>query len=77
MNLNIVIVIVIILNIKNYLIIILLDLIWGIIKLKLFEEFICFLIFNIWLKRVILYIFSIVKCIIIVVGMKWDNNFLN
>lgn len=47
MNLNIVIVIVIILNIKNYLIIILLDLIWGIIKLKLFEEFICFLIFSI------------------------------
>lgn len=78
MNSNTVIVIVIIPNTKNHLIIILLDSIWGTIKLKLLEEPICSLIFSIQLKRVILHIFSTVKCIkIIAVGMKWDNNFLN
>lgn len=78
MNTNTVIVIVIIPNTKNHLIIILLDSIWGTIKLKLLEEPICSLIFSIQLKRVILHIFSTVKCIkIIAVGMKWDNNFLN
>lgn len=77
MNSNTVIVIVIIPNTKNHLIIILLDSIWGTIKLKLLEEPICSLIFSIQLKLVILHIFSTVKCIIIAVGMKWDNNFLN
>lgn len=77
MNTNTVIVIVIIPNTKNHLIIILLDSIWGTIKLKLLEEPICSLIFSIQLKLVILHIFSTVKCIIIAVGMKWDNNFLN
>lgn len=77
MNSNTVIVIVIIPNTKNHLIIILLDSIWGTIKLKLLEEPICSLIFIIQWKRVILHIFSTVKCIIIAVGMKWDNNFLN
>lgn len=78
MNTNTVIVIVIIPNTKNHLIIILLDSIWGTIKLKLLEEPICSLIFSIQLKLVILHIFSTVKCIKInAVGMKWDNNFLN
>lgn len=77
MNTNTFIVIVIIPNTKNHLIIILLDSIWGTIKLKLLEEPICSLIFSIQLKHVILHIFSTVKCIIIAVGMKWDNNFLN
>lgn len=77
MNTNTVIVIVIIPNTKNHLIIILLDSIWGTIKLKLLEEPICSLIFSIQLKLVILHIFSTVKCIkITAVGMKWDNNFL-